>query len=165
MDAAQIHQAFCAGDLEALRLLLGAEFPRGPAPLAFRPYLRYAILHSPRAFVAELLARGAEPDAHEDGFPSLIAALASGREDRLELVETLLAAGADLHQRGLNDWTPLHFAAAHDDVAAIRFLLAKGADPKLRTRIDDGLTPLEEARALGCLRAAAALAERLAVVV
>lgn len=61
----------------------------------------------------------------------------------------LLASGADSHDHGLYDWTVLHYAAATDDVEGIELLLARGADPNARTRIDDYATPLEEAEILG----------------
>jgi ankyrin repeat protein len=62
------------------------------------------------------------------------------------VLAALLAAGADVHRRGLNDWTPLHFAAAADDPVAVTMLLDAGADPWARTRIDDFETPLDVAR-------------------
>ena len=140
------------GDLEALRRLLGdpPDFPncRGPAGLG-EIVLEYAIYHSPLACIRTLLELGADPNYQEHGgFPSLIAALSSARADRYQIVELLLSFGADTRQRGLNDWTPLHYAAATDDVEGIELLLAQGADPNARTRIDDGATPLEEAELL-----------------
>ena len=55
----------------------------------------------------------------------------------------LLAAGADVNVRANNGWTPLHRAAATDNVMAIRALLEAGADPAVRdTR---GSTPLHAA--------------------
>ena len=92
-----------------------------------------------------LLELGADPNYGDHaGFPALIAALSSDRADRYELLELLLSFGADPGQRGLNDWTPLHYAAASDDTEGIELLLARGADPTARTRIDDFATPLEE---------------------
>jgi len=69
----------------------------------------------------------------------------------------LLAHGADIGQRGINDWTPLHWAVANDDAAAVALLLAHGADPDARTRVDECATPLEEAEHLGKTAAAEAL--------
>jgi ankyrin repeat protein len=51
--------------------------------------------------------------------------------------------------RGVNDWTPLHYAVSRRDVEAIRLLLLSGADPSLRTRIDDYETALEGAEEAG----------------
>lgn len=116
--------------------------------------LEYAIYHSPVPFIKELLERGINPN-YEDhsGFPSIMAALSSKREDRIEIIELLLAYGADVNDRGINDWTPLHWAAANDSPELVLLLLEKKADPTLRTRIDNKSTPLEEAIILGSTRA------------
>ncbi len=74
-----------------------------------------------------------------------------------DILELLLAHGADIQQRGFNDYTPLHWAVADRNVQAIEFLLAHGADPAARTRIDDCATPLEEAEILGLTDIAAAM--------
>jgi ankyrin repeat protein len=152
IDATLIHEAYRRGDLEALKRLLGdaPDFPncRGPAGAGEIP-LEYAIYHSPFSFVRTLLELGADPNyGNHAGFPSLIAALSTERADRYELIEVLLTFGADLGQRGLNDWTPLHYAAANDDLEGIKLLLSRGADATARTRIDDFSTPLEEAERL-----------------
>jgi uncharacterized protein len=60
-----------------------------------------------------------------------------------------LEHGADPDVRGINDWTPLHMAVSQDSAAAVRLLLAHGADPRLRTRIDDYDTAREYADTLG----------------
>ena len=70
-------------------------------------------------------------------------------------LSTLSGARTDLH--GLIDWTAAHMAASRDDVEALRVLARHGAD--LHATRDDFVitTPLEDARALGCLNAAAYL--------
>ena len=73
------------------------------------------------------------------------------------ILELLLSFGADVQQRGHNDYTPLHYAAAMEDIGAMELLLAHGADLNARTRIDDYATPLEEMEILGCEKAAAFL--------
>lgn len=152
-DSLAVHEAYQRGDLETLKRLLGdpPDFPnsRGPAGVG-EIILEYAIYHSPLAFIRTLLEQGADPNYRDHaGFPALIAALSSDRADRYQLIELLLASGAAIQERGINDWTPLHYAAATDDVEAIELLLARGADPNARTRIDDYVTPLEEAELLG----------------
>ena len=132
-EALAIHEAYRRGDLEGLKALLGdpPDFPncRGPAGIG-EIVLEYAIYHGPLAFIRTLLEQGADPNYQDRaGFPALIAALSTDRPDRHEIVELLLAFGADIQQRGLNDWTPLHYAAATDDLAAIKLLLARAADP------------------------------------
>jgi hypothetical protein len=149
-----IDDAYREGSLDALLLAPGdpADFPNclHPVDLGLGDFpLEHAIYWSPLAFIETLLDHGANPDYPDrGGFPSLIAALSTDRPDRLELLGLLLSRGADTAQRGLNDWTPLHYAASRDDVAAIKLLVASGADINAKTRIDDFTTPLEEAEQL-----------------
>ena len=161
-DARAIHEAYKKGDLEALKGLLGdpPDFPNGRGPEGMGEIiLEHAIYHSPLPFIRALLELGAEPNyQNHAGFPSLIAALSCReRGDIYELLELLLSFGADISQRGVNDYTPLHYAAHLDDAKAIEFLLAHGADPNARTQIDDFATPLEEAEILGRAKAVQAL--------
>jgi len=116
-----------------------------------------AIYHSPLASIRALLESGADPKAPvDDGFPSLIAALSCGRKvpgakarnDVDDIIQLLLSFGADPHQRGNNDYTALHMAVAEGNALAVQRLLDAGADPDLRTRIDDCETPLEMARSI-----------------
>jgi ankyrin repeat protein len=152
-QALAIHEAYKRGDLDALRRLLGdpPDFPNSRGPAGFDgPILENAIYHSPLACIRTLLEFGADANyADHAGFPSLIAALSTDRADRRQIVELLLAHGADIQKHGINDWTPLHYAAATDDLEGIQLLLRHGADPSAHTRIDDYATPLEEAEILG----------------
>lgn len=156
-EAISIHEAYKQGDLEALRTLLGnpPDFPncRGPRGVG-DIILEYAIYHSPLSFVRTLLELGADPN-YEDpaGFPSLIATISTDRSDKYELVELLLSRGANIQQRGVNDYTPLHYAAARNDAKLIELLLAHGADPSARTGIDEFATPAQEAELLRALEA------------
>jgi len=160
-DRQTVHDAFVRGDLTALRATCGDPlvFPNTAPPPGFGEHvLQYAIYHSALAFIRELLECGADPAYRPlDGFPAVIAALASARADRFAVVELLLDHGADVEQRGINDWTPLHYAAAANDVAAIELLCARGADATARTRVDDRATPREEAEILGRAEAVRAL--------
>lgn len=161
-DAIAIHDAYLRGDLDALRSLLGdpADFPncRGPSGVG-EIILEYAIYHSPLAFIRQLLELGADPNYGDHaGFPSLIATLSCGeRPDKYEILELLLSFGADIQQRGHNDYTPLHYAASLQDIRAMELLLSHGADLNARTRIDDYATPLEEMEILGRERSVAFL--------
>jgi ankyrin repeat protein len=161
-SAIELHEAYVRGDLAAVRRLLDdpADFPncRGVGTAGEVP-LEYAIYWSSLAFVKELLEMGANTNYDDHaGFPSLIAALsAERRTDKLDLLELLLAHGANIQQRGHNDWTPLHWAAAHNDVKSVAFLLSRGADLNARTRIDNYETPLDEAERAGHQEVAAIL--------
>jgi hypothetical protein len=162
-----IDDAFKAGDFATLGAALGGA-PRWfdevmPFELGLGHPLEYAIYWSPVDFIATLIEAGSNPNYVDDaGFPSIIAALSTARMDKLAIVELLLAHGADPHMRGINDWTPLHFAASTGDADAVRLLLAAGASPHLRTRIDDCPTPLEEAEAAGFEAGASLLREAMA---
>ena len=56
-----------------------------------------------------------------------------------EVIQPLLAAGADVMARDVSGSTPLHWAALHDAPASIQALLAAGADAKAKDK--DGETP------------------------
>src|SRR5688572_19847039 len=156
----RIDAAFREGDLEALRAAVEDpdSVPNGPMPLAIGPCLEYAIYHSPIAFIRTLLEIGADPNLDDhSGFPPLIAALSchqvvpgsTRRPDVAEIVASLLEFGADPDQRGINDYTPLHMAASVGHADAVQILLKAGADPRLRTRIDDYETARELAQKAG----------------
>ena len=144
----KIDEAFRTGDLAALRASVDDpdSVPNGPMPLEIGSCLEYAIYHSPLTFIRTLLENGADPNPTDHaGFPPLIAALscsrsqpgAPGRPDAVEIIQLLLSFEADPNQRGLNDYTSLHMAVAERNFPAVKTLLEAGADPRLRTRIDD----------------------------
>jgi ankyrin repeat protein len=156
----KIDAAFRAGDLAALRAAVDAPtiVPNGPMPLTIGTCLEYAIYHSPLQFIRILLEAGADPNPEDHiGFPPLIAALSCsrpqpespGRADVLEILKLLLIFKADPNQRGINDYTPLHMAVCEGNLPALELLLQAGADPRLRTRIDDYETPREMAEKAG----------------
>ena len=156
----RIDDAFRRGDLEALRAAVPdpSAIPNGSLPDTIGSCLVYAIYHSPFEFIRTLLDLGADPNTPvDDGFPPLIAALsktreapgAARRDDVDEVVRLLLSQGADPNQRGINDWTPLHMAVAERNMLAGYRLVESGADPDLRTRIDEYDTAIEMAQREG----------------
>ena len=165
-----VEEALRRGDVARARRVLGdpPEWPNCVDPYTGSTLLSIALAWAPLAAIRELLSDGADPNFHptQDGFPSLLDVLhhrlsdrpeLPGWKDGYEVLALLLEAGADVHERGINDWTPLHCAVAADDPVAVRMLLDAGADPNARTRIDDCDTPLEMAersapRALAVLR-------------
>lgn len=151
---AAIDRAFKAGDFEALATALGGSpdwvDTDMPFELGLGYPLEYAIYWSPLDFIGRLIAAGSNPNYDDmGGFPALIATLATDRPDRLQLLRLLLESGADPNRRGINDWTPLHYAVGRRDLEAVRLLLANGADPTLRTRIDDYESAIETAEQAG----------------
>jgi ankyrin repeat protein len=155
-----IGTALKAGDLDELRRCYAGdtEFPNVLDPLTATPLLALAIYGSPLATVRALLDHGASPNYEAlDGFPAIYAALSTSRGDRYALIELLLDRGADVNAPGINDYTPLHYAVALRDAKGIEILLARGADPSLKTRIDDYATALEEAELRGNHEGAAML--------
>ncbi|CAN7322916.1 ankyrin repeat domain-containing protein [Cupriavidus necator] len=156
----EIHAAFRAGDIEALRAAVDdpACIPNGPMPPGIGACLEYAIYHSPLPLIRALLESGADPrPVDHAGFPPLIAALscslarpgATTRTDVIEVLRLLLDFGADPGQRGINDYTALHMAVSVRNLPAVELLLAAGADAACRTRIDECETPREMAEAMG----------------
>jgi ankyrin repeat protein len=148
----KIDNAFRAGDLEALYAAVDdpASAPNGPMPLTIGSCLEYAICHSPLAFIRTLLEIGADPNpTNHAGFPPLMASLScsrsqpgsAARSDVINIILLLLSFGADPNQRGINDYKPLHMAVSERNQIAVKVLLEAGADPFLRTRIDDCETP------------------------
>jgi hypothetical protein len=167
----RIDEAFRSGDLEALRAAVDdpSVLPNGHIHDTIGTPLVYAIYRSPLAFIQALLELGADPNAPaDDGFPPLIAALSCTREepgatkrtDVDRVLRLLLAHGADPNQRGINDYTPLHMAVGERNGLAVQILLDGGADPDLRTRIDDYDTPAEMARSAALSTIAEMLARR-----
>jgi ankyrin repeat protein len=164
-----IDAAFRAGDLAALRAAVDdpADIPNGTMPMTIGSCLEYAIYHSPLPFIRTLLEIGANPNPENHiGFPPLIAALSCshphpgshGRKDVLEILKVLLEFKADPNQRGLNDCTALHMAVSERNLAAVQLFLQAGADPRLRTRIDECETPREMAERVGFVEIAEFLA-------
>ena len=150
----KLDAGFRAGDFDALASILGPSerwFDQAlPDPFGGGHPMAYAIYWSPLSFIEQLIEAGAPVNfAADDGFPALIAALSAQRADRLSVVDLLIGRGVDVDARGVNDWTPLHYATSARDTEAIRRLLAAGANPRLRTRIDNYSTALEDARAAG----------------
>jgi ankyrin repeat protein len=160
-----IDAAFRNGDLAALRAAVDdpAVIPNGPMPMTIGPCLEYAIYHSPLPFIRTLLELGAAPNPQDYiGFPPLIAVLSCSRfqpgsparSDVLEILKMLLEFKADPNQRGINDYTALHMAVAERNQTSVQLLLQAGADPRLRTRIDECETAREMAERAGLVEIA-----------
>lgn len=140
-------------ELEALEREID-DFPHGVDPYVGTRWIFCAISAGSTESIRWMLDRGVDLSfRNEQGYTPVLAALERQHEDRLEILELLLRAGAPVNRKGINDWTPAHMAAARDDVDALRILIAHGADLSIRTQIDEYATPLEEARNLGKVNA------------
>ncbi|HET8648022.1 MAG TPA: ankyrin repeat domain-containing protein, partial [Vicinamibacteria bacterium] len=101
-----------------------------------------------RAIIAELVARGAGPDAaNGSGLAPLHLAAMFGH---VHVLQALLDAGAGVDVEGPGRATALALAATSGHAPAVAALLARGADPGHRD--DDGRTPLEAALARPAMR-------------
>jgi ankyrin repeat protein len=88
--------------------------------------------------VRYLLTRGADPNAEGDegGTPlRSVAMLGNPKEPRRRIVESLLAAGANLNVRDQHGMTALMYAAKHGDLEMVELLISLGADPGIRSAI------------------------------
>ncbi|PCJ52603.1 MAG: hypothetical protein COA79_23650 [Planctomycetota bacterium] len=59
------------------------------------------------------------------------------KNKRIEVIELLLAKGADIESQDINKKTPLHYAAEGGIMEAIELLLAKGADLKSKDKLNE----------------------------
>lgn len=157
----RLRDAYRAGDMARVKAELGwpEDFPNTAQPMDLScgdyPIIS-AIMLSPIRFIRQLLDLGADPNFDaQDGFPTMIDVIDVERDDKIDVMRLLLHYGARVDQRGINDWTPLHYAVVRRNLEAVKLLLEHGADPQARTRIDDYSTPLEDARAAGFAEAAA----------
>jgi len=58
----------------------------------------------------------------------------------VELVQSLIAGGANINAQDKNNWAPLHYAVKKGHKKIADLLLANGADVNVKT--DEGITPL-----------------------
>jgi uncharacterized protein len=109
--------------------------------------LHYAAFFGDGPTADALLTAGADPDVrsqNEFAVMPLHSAVAGRRHD---VVEALVAAGADVNVAQRHGYTPLLGAAENADVETYYFLLDAGADPNAKT--DDGRTAADLATAAG----------------
>lgn len=144
-------------DLQALSRRY-PNFPKGIDPFVGDPWIVFAMDVGSIRAIRWMLEAGIDIDAKSDANEAPIhACLERASPDRYDVLQELIAAGADIQIRGRNDWTPLHLAAARNDVKAIEILLKAGADIGARTGMDTESTPEEEALRLGAEEAAKTL--------
>lgn len=167
-DFKKVWAAMGAADLEVLRKFQNeiADFPGGRDRWLNRPWIVSAIQSGAPQTIAWMI----EVDVplvfcDGEGTTVLHACIDQFAEHKSatmhDSMRALIAAGADVNIKGLNDWTPLHLAVARGDLVALQILLDAGADPNIRTTIDDYDTPLEYAESIGFKQAVDILSRRL----
>ncbi|MGK7917535.1 MAG: ankyrin repeat domain-containing protein [Prochloraceae cyanobacterium] len=146
-----------SGNIEQLEELavIFDDFPNGKDNFISRHWITNAIDCASLETIKWMLAKGVSLDFRDnEGYTPLLSAIERDRPQRYQIMKLLFDYRVPLNKQGINDWTPLHLAAARDDVEACKLLIEQGASTSIRTRIDDYATPLEEARMLGCKNAA-----------
>lgn len=146
-EAKELFEAIRRGQLSVIRnildrnpKLISAVDESGSTPLTLAAYWA-----GPRE-VKELLARGADPNAKNDGG---VAALIPAT-DNVETTRLLVEAGADVNTRTEDGTSALIVAARRAGAAPVAtYLLAKGADVGASTL--DGVTALHRAAEAGDL--------------
>ncbi len=148
----RVFKALTEGDAEAWERLAEEipSFPDGKDSWLERHWITSAVDVGSAASVEWMVKREVPLHFRDDeGYTILHSCIDREENDRHELLELLLYAGADVNLKGINDWTPLHLAGARGDLEAIRILMENGADPWIRTDIDEYATPAEQAASLG----------------
>ena len=147
-DALGLHEAAATGNARRLKTILGQSRsrvntanPEGFTPLGLAAFFG----HLDAAKV--LLEQGADVNVKAPSRFANTALDAAVSGDHPDLVKALLAAHGDPNVRSEANYTPLHKAAAHGNLAVVQMLLDAGADPKA-TR-DGGHLPIDDARAGG----------------
>ncbi|WP_338548920.1 ankyrin repeat domain-containing protein [Roseovarius phycicola] len=152
-DYPDIHELIWKDDLDGLTRILD----QNPDVAKDTDVMIYAVQAGSPEIIGLMISRGAPVRIEvDDGFPLLHIAVDRPRDPlpgkaafNHDALTVLLKAGADVNERGMNDWTPLHRAAAIGDLEACCILMEHGADRSARTQIDHHATPEEEARHLG----------------
>jgi uncharacterized protein len=95
--------------------------------------------------VKALLNAGADANIrgisfHSGEFLTLMAAMDPCNKDWLEILDAMIAAGAEVNPKGAFSKSPLTYAITRYDLVLVKTLLARGADANLKSR--RGTTPL-----------------------
>lgn len=143
-----IFEAAVLGKVDRIQEILGSAPSRASeyAPDGFTPVALAAFFGQPAA-VKALIAAGADVNAAAKN-PLKVAALHAAVAGRnLEIVKTVLAAGADPNAQQQAGFRPIHEAGNNANRALAELLLAHGADPTLPS--DDGTSAIDVARGKG----------------
>ena len=123
-----------AADFEQLKDLVDT-FPQGCDELLGRSWIRNAVDGGSIAAVKWILDHEVDLSIRDhEGCSVLEAALDRDLPDKHEILELLLSAGAPVNAPGTDDCSPVHVAAARNDVDALRLFARFGADFPAGTR-------------------------------
>jgi uncharacterized protein len=146
-----IFDAAALGRADRVRAMLAAD----PTLAAARSPDGFTALHYPAFFGGDeaaetalaLINEGADPGARSENEFWVLPLHSAAAGAHGDVVEVLLAAGAQPDPLQRHGWTPLHAAAQNGDVRSLEALLAAGADPDLRN--DEGQSAADLAREAG----------------
>jgi ankyrin repeat protein len=137
-DMMALSQAVEHGNIDIVRVLLGAGADARAANNDGRTPLMYLGDGATPDLVRELLAAGAEVNAQDK---SGATALMNGASDgKYAILKELVEAGAKVDLKDENDKTAWMFAASNSDEAVVRLLIDAGSDVKAKD--SDGQTAL-----------------------
>ena len=148
----QIFEMLERGSIEELEKIAQTteSFPCGKDDFIERFWITNAIDCGSLEAIRWMLSKKVPLDFRDDeGYTPILSAIDREKTDKYEVLELLINNGAPINKQGINDWTPLHMAAARNDIKALDILVKHGANLTIKTRIDNYATPLEEARSLG----------------
>lgn len=133
-----------------------SDFPDGLDSKLGRPWITHAIDCASLECVKWMLLKGVNLRfMDEEGYSPLHRCIDRKRADKYEILQLLIDNGADINigtelkTMNFNSWSPLHMAAARNDLEAIKILLDNGAATSLKTIIDNYCTAEREATNLG----------------
>ena len=135
LRAGEIHEAVGEGNLDRTRALIEAD----PSLLESKDDggntpLHQACMGKQMAIANYLLNQGANVNARNNyGFTPFLHASA-GRIPDIEMMEALLAKGADINAKLDRGLTALHFSAMSGNLPAIKFLVERGVDLEIYDR-------------------------------
>lgn len=109
----------------------------------FQPLGLAAFFRHPEA-VAYLVDKGADINLHSNNSQNVTPLIAASARRNMDIARLLVARGADVNARQINDLTALHNAAQNGQIEMAELLLAHSAE--INAHSQDGRTPLAFAR-------------------
>jgi ankyrin repeat protein len=152
-----LHMAATNGSLEMVQALLNAGATPSLAALSGETPLMIAAKTGRLGPVQALLAKGASPHTR-DTYREQTALMWATSEGHHEVMDALIAAGAEVSARSRTGFTPIMFAARNGDIPAMKRLIEHGA--RVDEAMSDGTTVLHVAVVRGRIDAAEFLLDR-----